>query len=788
MPLRGPRSDHAGDQARRSRDEGLIMNQMAPLSLTRREMLRASGALIVTAAGPLALLGDAAAQTIGAAPAAFGDNKPPLKPTELDSWIAISRDGKVTAFFGKTDAGQGTDVAAQQMVAEELDVPFERVAVMMGDTGVTVNQGGASNSTGVKVGAQALRLAAAEARRLLVEAAAQKLGVPADQLTVENGIIKAAGGAKQVSYADLIGGRYFHQQVEWNNKPGNALEIKVHAEPKKPSDYKVVGKSFPRADVTGKVCGTVDYVTDIKLPGMLHARVVRPPVAGASPVSVDEASIKAMGASVVRVKDLVAVVAEKEWNAVRGAQALKVTWSAASPPFPGHKDLYDYIRAAKPALETSVKKLDGIEAIFENAVKTIEAEYEWPLQSHASMGPACALVEVKGDAATVYTGSAKPHYTAQGVARTLGLKTENVHAIWVRGPGVYGRNDADDAAATAAVLAKATGRPVRFQGMREDGTGWDPKAPAGVHSARAAFDKDGNVLAYEFNAKGFSSVDVNSNGGKPQDLLVAQIMGTTNAERKYNFSVPSDSYKFPKQTSWCAIAPMLDLASPLRTSHLRDTMGVQLHFSGESFADEMAHAAGMDPVAFRLKYISKAREKAAVQAVAEKANWQPRTAPRKTKAANGNYIGQGIAYSHRGGTIVAIVAEVEVNPTTGRIWPRKYTVAHDCGLVINPGELKRVLEGGIVQASSRTLFEEVLFDQSNVRSVDWATYPIVEMPDAPEAIDIVLLNHPEIAPAGAGEGVCRPVAGAIANALFDATGVRLRRAPLTAARVKAALG
>jgi CO/xanthine dehydrogenase Mo-binding subunit len=764
------------------------MNHPAPLSLTRREMLRAAGALVVTAAGPLAMLGEVAAQTPQAT-ISFGDSKPPLKANELDSWIAIAPDGKVTAFFGKTDAGQGTDVAVQQIVAEELDVPFARVTVVMGDTGVSLNQGGASNSTGVARGGKALRLAAAEARRVLLGAAAQTWGVAPDALTVQDGIIKtSAGPAKEISYGNLIGGKYFHRQVEWNNKAGNELEIKVGAEPKKPSEYKIVGQSMPRADVTDKVCGTAQYVTDMRLPDMLHARLVRPPVAGAVPVSVDEASIKTTGARVVRVKDLLAVVAEREWDAVRGAQMLKVSWSAAKPPFPTQEQFYDYIRGAKPAEEKQVKKIDGIETVFGGAVKTIQAEYEWPLQSHASMGPACALAEVKGETATVYTGSAKPHYTALGVARTLGLKPENVRAIWMRGPGVYGRNDADDAAATAAVLAKEIGKPVRFQGMREDGTGWDPKSPAGVHFARAAFDKDGNVLAYEFIAKGFSSVDVNSNGGRPQDLLVAQVLGATNANRKYNFSVPADSYKFPKQTAWAAIAPMLDLASPLRTSHMRDTTGVQLHFSGESFADEMAYAAGMDPVAFRLKYISKPREKAAVEVVAEKANWQPRKAPRKVKSPNGNYVGQGVAYAFRGGTIVAIVADIEVEPATGRIWPRKFTVAHDCGLIINPGELTRVVEAGVLQAASRALFEEVLFDPSNVRSVDWATYPVVEMPDVPETIDVVLINRPDIESSGAGEACCRPVAGALANALFDATGLRLRRAPLTAARVKAALG
>jgi CO/xanthine dehydrogenase Mo-binding subunit len=272
-------------------------------------------------------------------------------------------------------------------------------------------------------------------------------------------------------------------------------------------------------------------------------------------------------------------------------------------------------------------------------------------------------------------------------------------------------------------------------------------------------------------------------------LLVAQVLGATNSKRKYNFSVPADSYKFPnKQTAWSTVAPLLDLASPLRTSHMRDTTGVQLHFAGESFADEMAYAAGMDPVAFRLKYISKPREKAALQAAVEKAGWQPHNAPRKMKTAGGMLAGQGVAYGYRGGTIVAIVADIEVDPATGRIWPRKFTVAHDCGLVINPGELRRVLEGNVVQAASRTLYEEVLFDQDNVLSVDWATYPILEMPEAPEAIDVVLIDRPEVEPSGAGEACSRPVPGALANALFDATGVRLRRAPLTAARVKAALG
>ena len=752
--------------------------------LSRRDMLQASGALLVTAAGPMSVI-DAIAETTDTA--GFGAQKPALNPAQLDSWIAVGRDGQISAFFGKTDAGQGIDVAVAQIVAEELDVPFERVAVIMGDSGLSVNQGGASNSTGIKVGGQQLRQAAAEARRVLVDAAAGKLGVAPEALVVENGIIRQKDNtARQVSYADLVGGRYFDRTLDWNDKWGNPLEVRGKAEPKKVADYKIVGRSIPRADVAGKVFGTLAYVTDVRLPGMLHARAVRPPVAGATPVAVDEASLAGTGARAVRVKDFVAVVADTEWSAVRAAQALKVSWTPVAPPFPD--DLYQHIRAAAATKEETVAKADGFEAAFAGAASTIQAEYEWPFESHASMGPACALAEVVGDKATIYTASAKPHYLAEGIAATVGLKSENVHAIWVRGPGAYGRNDADDTALEAALVAQATGRPVRMQGMRHDGTGWDPKAPAGVHSARAAFDDHGNVLAYEFQAKGFSMVDVNAHGSEPRDFWTGQLFGASNADRVYDFNVPADSYKFPnKQTSWRTIAPLLDRASPLRTSHIRDGGGIQLHAAGESFVDEMAGHAKADPLAFRLKYIAKAREKAALQAVAERAGWTPRTAPRRAKSAAGTLIGDGMAYAQRGGTVVALVAEVEVNPATGGVWVRKVTMAHDCGLIINPGELRRVIEANIVQAISRTLYEEVLFDRANVTSVDWASYPIAEITDVPETIDIVLIDRPEVEPSGAGEPGSRAVAAAIANAVFDATGVRLRRAPFTPTRVKTAL-
>ncbi|HET9150014.1 MAG TPA: molybdopterin cofactor-binding domain-containing protein [Alphaproteobacteria bacterium] len=761
------------------------------LSLSRRNMLQAAGCLIVTAAGPLPFLRAAHAQEAGAAAAFGGPKKPPLVPNQLDSWIAIAPDGGVTAFFGKMDMGQGVDVAVAQIVAEELDVAFPKVNVIMGDTATTVNQGGASGSTGVQQGAQQLRTAAAEARRLLVDAAAKKLRVSADSLVVTDGVVMAKGNAaKKVSYGELIGGRYFDSQVEWNKKWGNPLRIKAKAKPKKVEDYKIVGKSMPRADVAGKVYGTTDYVTDVRIPGMVHARVIRPPIAGQVPASVDAASIKGTGAKIVRVKDFLAVVADKEWNAIRAAQSLKVTWKGNKNPFPAQDSLYDHIRKAKPTKEQvdNKSKSGDVDAAFKSAARTITAEYEWPFQSHSSMGPGCAVVEIKGDHATVFTGSQKPHYTADCISSMAGIPVANVHAIWVPGPGSYGRNDAGDVAAEAAVIAKAIGRPVRVQSMRNEGTGWDPKAPASVSFAKAALDKNGNVVAYDFMTKGFSRLDVSSHESHPQDLWVGQVLGADTSKREYVFGFPSESYKFAnKRLAWQTIAPLLDRASPLRTSHMRDPLGPQLHFASESFADEMAHAAGVDPVAFRLKHVSKDRDKAVIQAAAEKAGWRPHNQPQRMKGPGGTLVGHGIAYTQRNGTVVAIVAEIEVDPASGRIWGRKFTVAHDCGLIINPGTLHNVIEGNVTQAFSRSVYEEVMFDRQNVASIDWATYPIGEMSDTPGAVDIVLINRPDVAPSGAGESATRPMAGALANAFFDATGVRIRRAPLTPERVKSAL-
>jgi nicotinate dehydrogenase subunit B len=753
-------------------------------AFSRRALLKTGGALVVSIGMPISL------DTVLAISEAHAQAavKPPLTPDQLSSYIAVNADGTVAAFFGKMDMGHGLFVAIGQMVAEELDVPFKAVKVYMGDTANSVHQGGASGSTGIQLGGKQMRMAAAEARRVLVEMAAQKLSVPADQLTVVDGVIQSKSDpAKKATYAELIGGRYFNVQLEWNKQYGNTLYAPGKAQPKKPSEYKIVGKPIKREDVAPKVFAQEDFVTDVKVPGMVHARMIRPPIAGSVPVKVDEGSIKDIPtAKVVWQNGFLAVVADKEWDAIQAMQNLKVEWSQVKPPFPPQASLFDVIRKSAVRKRVVEKNVGDVDEAFKTAARVIEAEYEWPFQSHASMGPACAFVEIKDGFVTCYTGSQKSHFVQAGLAATLELPLDKVHVKWLTGPGSYGRNDADDCAMDAAVIAKAVGRPVRLQYMREQGTGWDPKGPASVHRARLALDAAGKITAYEFTSKGFSRVDVDTNGGKPPDTLAGQTRGVTLASGD-GFGVPAESYEFPnKRLAWETIPPLLDRASPLRSSHLRDPVGPQIHFASESFMDEVAAALNQDPVQFRLQNVKEPRDAAVIKAAAEKFGWETRTSPRRDqKGVKVN--GRGIAYSQRNGTRVAAIAEVDIDRSTGKIWVKRFVVAHDCGQIINPDGLAKCIEGNVVQGISRTLWEEVKFNDKTVTTVDWVSYPILDITESPERIETVLIDHPEIVPSGAGEPSIRPLAAAIANAIFDATGVRMRRVPFSPDRVKQAM-
>jgi CO/xanthine dehydrogenase Mo-binding subunit len=752
-------------------------------AFSRRSALKGAGALVVSIGMPIGV-----ETVLGINAALAQGTRPPLTPDQLSSYIAVNADGTVSAFFGKTDMAQGLFTAIGQMVAEELDVPFRVVKVIMGNTASSVNQGGASGSTGIQRGGVQMRVAAAEARRVLLEIAAEKLGTPADQLIVVGGVITAAFNRdKKITYAELIGGRYFNVQLEWNRQIGNNLYAPGKAKPKHHSQYKIVGKSIPRDDVAPVVFGTEVYVTDMRVPGMVHGRMIRPPVAGAMPANIDKSSIKDIpGARVVQQGALLGVVADKEWDAIKAAQKLKVEWSNATPPFPDQAALYDYIRNA-PARHRKVEKENGnVDEAFRNATRVVEAEYEWPFQSHACMAPGCGVVDVQSDKVTVWTGSPKPHFCRDGVAAILGVPVHKVEGISMQFAGAYGRNDAGDACMDAAILSKAVGKPVRVQYMRDEGTGWDPKGPASIHRARAAIDGSGNVVGYEFATKGFSRWDVQTNESRPERTLAGHLIGAP-LKSEDMFGAPAEAYEYAnKRTLWETIPPLLDRASPLRTSHLRDPVGPQLHFASESFIDEMAHAVGADPVQFRLKYLKNDRHAAVIKAAAEKSGWVTRTSPRQDQTGD-TVSGRGIAYAPRNGTIVAIVAEVEVDRRSGKIWARKFTVAHDCGQIINPKGLQDCIEGNVIQGVSRTLWEETRFDNKSVTSVDWLTYPILDITETPETIDFVLLDKPDQPPTGAGEPSIRPVAAAIANAIFDATGVRIRRVPFSPDRVKQAL-
>jgi nicotinate dehydrogenase subunit B len=751
-------------------------------SFSRRSVLLGGGALVVSVGAGVTL------ETVLSIGQAYAQGaKPPLTPDQLSSYIAVNADGRVAAYFGKMDMGHGLHVAIGQIVAEELDVPFKSVRVYMADTATSVNQGGASGSTGIQLGGKQMRVAAAEARRVLIEMAAASLSTPVERLVVDDGVVSVADDpSKRVSYAQLIGGQYFNVQLAWNKEVGNALYAPGKAQPKKPSEHKIVGQPIKREDIAPKVFCQEDFVTDIKVPDMVHGRMIRPPVAGAVPVKVDDSTIKSIpGAKVVWNQGFLGVVADKEWDAIQAAEALKVEWSAQTPPFPDQVSLHDHIRKA-PVRKRVVEQQNGdVDAAFKSAARVIEAEYEWPFQSHASMGPACSLVEIKDGYVTCWSGTQKSHFVQNGLAEILQVPVEKVHVIFKPGPGSYGRNDADDCAMDAAVLAKAVGRPVRLQYMRNQGTGWDPKGPASIHIAKAGLNAAGEVIAYEFTSKAFSRVDVDTNGGKPQDTLTGQTLGVA-LKSGDGFGVPAESYAVAnKRLAWETIPPLLDRASPLRTSHLRDPVGPQIHFASESFIDEVAAAVNADPIEFRLRHIKEPRDIAVIKAAAEKANWDTRPSPRRDQTGN-KVSGRGIAYAQRNGTRVAVIAEVDVDRSTGKIRARKFTVAHDCGQIINPDGLVKCVEGNIVQGVSRALWEEVTFDHNAVTSVDWITYPILDITETPGEVNVVLINYPEIPPSGAGEPSIRPVAAAIANAIFDATGVRIRRVPFSPERVKAA--
>jgi nicotinate dehydrogenase subunit B len=718
------------------------MNALDTTTLSRRAFLAASGALVVALMTP-AELARAAAAANGLA------DRPPVTPDHLSSYLQIEPDGSVTAYYGKIDGGQGLETSISQLVAEEIDVPWERVRLVMGDSGLCVNMGGSTAGNGLRQGGPIMRQTAAEARRLLVEMGGRALNLDPAVLTVTDGVVHAVSDpSKKISYAELIGGRWFDAPIAFKGV-AQQLSVKVQAPLKKPSEFKVIGKSFPRRDMPGKVFGTLEQCADVRLPNMVHARMIRPPQAGSVPVTVDESSIANIpGVQVVHIKDFLAVVAEKEWNAVKAAKALKVTWSPGTAKFPGTDKLHDYIRSAPVVVSSSEpgkavgaaqeRRTGGpnLDAAFKNAAKVISVEYEFPTQSHASMGPAVAVADVRDGGATVWTSTQKPFDCAMGIAELLNLPQEKVRAIWKFGTGGYARDAQGDATADAAVLSQHLNRPVRVQYMRHESLAWDPKGTALVNRSRIGLDDTGKIVAYENISKAFSMEDCNTRERHPGDTLAGMALGFQK-EWRPSFGTPGNAYEFDNSHwGWELIAPLMDISSPLRTTHIRDPYGFPMLFGSESALDEVAVATGQDPMEMRLRYLTKnpERYKRLFEAAAKQYGWDTRPSPKRAAPVNGVSTGRGFAYRELSGTYIAIIAEVKVHHDTGAVEIPRLICAHECGKVVNPETITHVIDRQLHWGTSRTMNEEVLFDDKMVQSVDWLTYSVAHMPDMPKSV------------------------------------------------------
>jgi len=741
--------------------------------LSRRALLQAAGALIVTFSLPSA--GRAQTPRIGEdEPVLPGQVAAPgqtIPPGQIDAWLAIAPDSGVTLYTGKVELGTGVATALAQIVAEELDVAVRRITVVQGDTARTPDQGITAGSKTIQRGASIIRQAAADARYTLRLLASVRLSTSVDQLATADGVVSVIDDpSRRATYGELVGGRRFSRPVtrDFQTKPRAA--------------YTVVGAPVPRLDIPAKVAGTHVYVQDLRVPGMLHGRVVRPQAVGAGVAAVDEGSVRELPGvvRVVREGDFVGVVCEREEQAITAARALKVTWRGGAR-LPAMAALHDALVQSPSTPRVLVNRGD-VEGALKRAAAPLDREYRWPYQMHASIGPSCGVADVRKDGATVWTASQGVFDLRGALAGLLGLPAERIRAIFVEGSGCYGHNGADDAAADAAILSRAVGRPVRVQWMRHDEHGHEPKGPAMVMRVRGALDADRHVAAWDYAV--WTPTHTRRPAGRAGNLLAGEETGALEAVTRVSGGDRNaqHGYAFPSNR---VVVHELD-RSPLRVSALRGLGAPANTFANESFVDELAAAAGADPVEFRLRHLGDPRAVAVIRAAARAAGWTPRPAPAPGARSGGPAVGRGIAYCQyeNENAYVAAVVEVEVSRDRGAIRVRRVAVAHDCGLVVNPDGVRNQIEGNVLQAISRTLKEAVQFDAGGVTSLDWSAYPILTFAEAPDAVEIVLVDPGDKPPVGAGEPATCPIPAAIANAVFDATGVRLRTVPFTAERVR----
>lgn len=754
-------------------------------SISRRQFVKGTSGLIVG----FDLFGSRIlAQSIGQSGTVDGSPQ----PTELDSWLLVGTDGTVTVFTSKVDLGTGVLTALSQVMAEELDVSFDRIHMVTGDTAQTIDQSQTSGSRTLHKAGPQLRQAAAAGKQELLKLASAHLDAAVEKLTVSDGVVSIIGSpSRNVSYWKLLGGNRFNVTI---TATGTGAELKVAPEvrAKNPKDYKIVGVSVPRIDLPTKVAGEFTFSQDVRIPGMLHGRVIRPLEVISQLTSVDENSVKDIPGivKVVRESRFVGVVATTEWSAIQAAKALKVSWSTPDAKLPANRDeLYAYLKQTKSFKDQVVANKGNIDSAFSQASRTFEATYHWPFQMHGMMGPSCAVADVRGDFATIWTASQGTHRTRKAVADLLGVPEKNVRIVYAEGAGCYGRLCPDDVAEDAALMSRSVGKPVRVQWMRQEEHAWEPKGTAQLMTVRAGVDAQGNVTAWDFMDRYFPYTAA---PGMPllasmQAGLKSSGPGFPGNGYDYGTTAGGDLYAFENQRVACPVIPWVqNELSPLRTCNLRAPGAVARAFASESFIDEIAFHVGIDPVQFRLRCPrNEKRTSEILLAATKKAGWIERPSP--APAGSGSKAaGRGVALSDRDGAIVAAVAEVEVDKSTGKVTVHRITVAHDCGLIANPDGVKNQIEGNVVQGVSRALLEEVQFDELGVKNVDWNSYPVIRFQDIPE-VEIVLISHPELGFLGAGEASIIPVPAAIANAVFDAIGVRVRDIPLTPERVLSAL-
>ena len=751
-----------------------------PHAFDRREFLKAGGALIIgfSSAG---FIGDAMAAQGVTGSAARGAVAGPPNPKQIDTWLAVHADNTATIFIGYVELGQGSTTSLLQIAAEELDLAMSQVSTIRLDTNITPNQGGTYSSSSIARGSPAIRTAAAEARHALLQMASQKLDTPIEKLAVSKGVVSAAaanGGStqKSVTYGELIGDKRFN------------LAFAGTAPLKPVADYKLVGASPTRNDIPDKVSGKYVYLQHIRLPGMSHGRIVRPRGqgaygAGAKVSALDEASIAHIpGARVVRKGDFVGVVADREWDAVRAAKELKITWDVPAT-LPGSDGVYDAMRAEKTNDRVVLEKGDVASALA-GAPHVASGKYHGPYQAHAPFGPNGALADVTPDSALVICSTQDVYATRNTLAGVLGLPPAKVRVQYYEGSGTYGHSCYDDAAQAAAILSQLAGKPVRLQFMRWDEHGWDLYGPAHVGEIRAAADANGKIVAYQYDGwqHNWSAVETS-----------AQLaLGTPAAPWRFGAAQdvnPNDCggmYAIPNVRLVNHEVPALGY---LRGAWLRSPLDLSLSFASEQTIDELARQLGIDAYEFRKRNIANERWMGVLDAVAKAAKWEPRPPASKvsanrpsSKIATGRGIGLGTHLTSYG----ASVAEIEVNRETGKVSVKHMYGAIDAGLAVNPAFIENQISGQLVQTTSRMLHEEVTFNKTNVTSLDWNSYPILRFEECPQVTPVVVQRTDQKS-TGAGEEVMAAAAGAIANAFFDATGVHMREFPLTPKRVLAAL-